>query len=472
MHLWIQWWNIVSLLKPAFSRLRTFQWFVLVLVAFSVRSDLRGVTSLVRALCLKEHCYHPLLAFFHSPAVDLDALARLWLSAVLRFFPVHRINGMPVAILDGFKNPKEGKKMPAVKWLHQQSESNTKPHFIMGHSFQAFGILCRVASYYFCVPVCARIHEGIVFSNRERKTLIDKAGFMLKDVFGKTDAFLLVADAYYANGKMLKSQTSGGTASASSQLVTRVRSNAVAYEKAPVPGAGKMKRGRPKKYGRKKKLSSLFNRASNFTNLNCPVYGEVVCVRYACFDLLWRPFGRMVRFVLVEHPSRGRMILMSSDRSLCPKQIIEIYSLRFKIEVAFRHAVHSVGSFGYHFWMLAMRPLKRRDGNQHLHRKSAQYRARVVRKMRAYHCFVQVGLIAQGMLQYLSMTCEEQVWKHFGTWIRTIRPGVLPSEAVVSDALKNTLPDFLASSISGHAIEIFISSQIDRKRARKQRLIA
>jgi len=465
MHLWTEWWNIVHLLKPAFSRTKTFLWFVLVLMAFSVRSDLRGVTSLVRALCLKKHYYERLLAFFHSPSVDLDSLGRLWLSAVLRFFPVFRINGMPVAVLDGIKNPKEGRKMPAVKWLHQQSESNTKPHFIMGHSFQAFGILCRVASYYFCVPVCARIHEGLVFSNRERKTLIDKAGLMLKDVFGNSHTFLLVADAYYANGKMLKSQAAAG-----SQLVTRVRSNAVAYE-APAP-VRKRKRGRPKKYGRKKKLLSLFNCASNFTNLNCPVYGEVVCVRYAHFDLLWKPVGATVRFVLVEHPSKGRMILMSSDLSLCPKQIIELYSLRFKIEVAFRHAVHNVGAFGYHFWMSNMRRLKRRDGNQYLHRQTEEYRAKVVRKMRAYHCFVQTGLIAQGMLQYLSMTCEEHVWQNFGTWIRTIRPGVLPSEAVVSDALKNTLSEFLNSSISGLAIEKFISSKIDRKRADKQRLIA
>jgi len=385
---------------------------------------------------------------------------------------VHRVNGMPVAILDGIKIPKEGKKMPAVKWLHQQSESNSKPHFIMGHSFQAFGILCRVASYYFCVPVCARIHEGIVGSNRDSRTLIDKAGFMLKDVFGKTHAFLLVADAYYANGKMLKSQAAcGRESSGGSQLVTRVRSNAVAFQ-APAQPSGKRKRGRPKKYGKKQKLLSLFGTTSSFNNLNCWLYGEVICVRYACFDLLWRPAGKMVRFVLLEHPSKGRIILMSSDLSLPAEDVIGLYSLRFKIEVTFRQAIHSVGAFGYHFWMVTMRPLKRKNGNQYLHRQSEEYRSKVMRKMRAYHCFVQTGLIAQGMLQFLSMTCEEHVWKHFGTWIRTIRPGVLPSEAVVSDALKNTLPEFLASSISDLAIEKFIASKIDRKRADKQRLIA
>ncbi len=34
MDLWISWWNIVCLLRPAFSRARTFLWFLLVLAAF------------------------------------------------------------------------------------------------------------------------------------------------------------------------------------------------------------------------------------------------------------------------------------------------------------------------------------------------------------------------------------------------------------------------------------------------------
>ncbi len=34
MDLWISWWNIVCFLRPAFSRARTFLWFLLVLAAF------------------------------------------------------------------------------------------------------------------------------------------------------------------------------------------------------------------------------------------------------------------------------------------------------------------------------------------------------------------------------------------------------------------------------------------------------
>ncbi len=461
MKLWSNWWKLVSTLRFAFSRAQTFNWFVLSLIAFSVRTDLNGVTSFVRALGLKPCGYERLLHFFHSDAVNLDKLSQLWLATVLKFFPVQTQNGKPIAIIDGVKIPKEGKKMPSVKYLHQGSGSNSKPEFVMGHSFQSFGILCCVKGYHFCVPVCAIIHEGLVFSNRDKQTLIDKAGSMLGDIFGKHQEFLLLADAYYANGKMLKALVALG-----SILISRVRTNAVAYEKASAPT--RKQRGRPKLYGTKIKLSDLFFSAI-FTECTCNIYGEKVRVEYLCKDLIWKPFGKLTRFVLVKHPRRGRMILMSSDLSISPIEMIELYSLRFKIEVTFKHAIRNVGAFSYHFWMAEMTPLKQKSGNQYLHKKEQRYRDQVRRKIKAYHCFVQTGLIAQGMLQYLSMTQTQLVWNHFGSWIRTIRPGILPSEAIVSNALWNTLPYFLQGSITGGIVEKFISSRIDRKRAESMR---
>ncbi len=134
--------------------------------------------------------------------------------------------------------------------------------------------------------------------------------------------------------------------------------------------------------------------------------------------------------------------------------------------------MHTVGSFGYHFWMAGMKPLRRRGGNQYLHRESVEYRKAVERKMRAYHVYVQTGMIAQGMLQYLSMTCEQLVWQHFGTWLRTVRPGVLPSEMIVSYALKNTLSEFLHRGVRGVIFRKFLLEKIDPDRADGQLLAA
>ena len=140
--------------------------------------------------------------------------------------------------------------------------------------------------------------------------------------------------------------------------------------------------------------------------------------------------------------------------------------------MSFKQAVYSLGAFGYHFWMADMRPLKRRNGNQHLHRASESYRSKVLRKMRAYHVFVQVGIIAQGMLQYLAMTKEKLVWAHFGSWIRTIRPGVLPSEMIVSESMKNTLPEFLQCSFIAETWRKFVLRKIDFERAESARFAA
>lgn len=185
---------------------------------------------------------------------------------------------------------------------------------------------------------------------------------------------------------------------------------------------------------------------------------------------MWRPVGTLVRFVFVAHPTRGNAIFMSTDLSLSPLEIIKIYSLRFKIEVSFKQSVRTLGVYSYHFWMRQMDRIKKCTGNQYLHRKSQDYRDQVRRKLSAYQCHVQIGIIAQGVLQILSMTSPKLVWRHFGSWIRTIRPNILPSEAIVMTALRNTAPDFLKATPTNTNIVKFILEKIDLNRSEGQRV--
>ena len=133
---------------------------------------------------------------------------------------------------------------------------------------------------------------------------------------------------------------------------------------------------------------------------------------------------------------------MCTDTSLSAVEIIRLYGLRFKIEHSFKQAVRQIGSFAYHFWMKDMKPLRHRNGNQYLHRESLDYRNAVKRKIHAYHAFIQAGVVAQGLLQYLAVASPKLVWSSFGSWLRTIRPGIPPSELVVANALRQTLPNF------------------------------
>ena len=456
MSLWAHWYAVVAPLRAACSRQRSFLWLLVALAGICARRDLLGVTSIVRTLGLAERCYDRLLDFFHSPAVDVDCLTQLWTQRAFALYPVHRLAGRPVLVGDGIKIPKSGRKMPAVKHLHQESEGNTKPEYIMGHSIQVISMLVAAGTSFFAVPLAGRIHEGVKFTNRDQRTLPTKFANLL-DSLAVTEPIYLVADAYYACQQIaLRLQRNG------SHLISRVRRSTAAHQPVPLDH-GPRRRGRPRLYGPKVKLWTLFDApAQAWQSAASPVYGERgVTLRFLGLDLLWRPLRQLVRFVLVDHPTRGRMILITTDLAMPAIDVIRLYGLRFKIELSFKQALRVLGVYAYHFWMRAMPTSKRRSGTQYLHRQSAAYRDAVRRKLGAYHRHIQIGLIAQGILQYLAVRCPQLVWDSFGSWLRTIRPGIPPSEFVTAAALRNSLPDFLADCHSAPLFKKFLQQRID-----------
>lgn len=458
MFLWFEWFQCVQKLRPACTRTRTFLWMVLALVGLCSRADLAGVTSFVRAAWLQPRTYRRLLHLFHSSGLHLHTLTSLWIKLALSLFNPVRVGNRPVFVADGIKVPKEGRKMPAVKKLFQNSENNTKPEFIFGHSFEAVGLLVQAAlGQVFCVPLLSRIQEGLIFSNRDKRTLLDKFVQLFLPIAALLDTpAVLVADAWYCNRKVIRPFLKNGH-----HLVTRMKSNAVAYMPAPTPQV--RRRGRPRIYGDKIRLRTLWAHKHRFASANSPVYGETeIQIRYYCVDLLWRPAGCTVRLVFVVHPKRGRILLMTTDTSLDPLQVFALYGYRFKIEVGFRHALRTLGAYAYHFWMLEMTPIsRRRSGNQYLHMKSEHYHKMVRRKIDAYHRYVQLACVAQGLLQHLALNFRAKVWSFFQSWMRTMKPAQPPSEAVVAQALRNTLPDFLLAAPQDHALKKFIANNFD-----------
>ena len=426
--------RILLSLRGVFRRRRAFDLFVMVTWALMLRLDMAGVTSIVRALGLAPSEYYNLLHFFHAGSFCVKDLCAAWLEQVLTHLGPVRINGSPLFVVDSIKVGKAGHRMPGVKLLHQESEDNSKPEFIMGHHFGAVGALVAAGRNVFALPLRLQIQEGLKRSPTDSQTLLSKMATLLIQLLATgspvTQGATVVADAYYASHALLRALLEQGIG-----YVGRIRINTVAY--LPPPARQAHTRGRPRKYGDKVVLRDLYNTPEQFTWAHVQLYGEVKKLRYQVCDLLWH--GLYVRFVLTIYPDGKRIILITTQRLWSAVDIIKSYELRFKIEVAFKSMIHVLSAFSYHFWMKAWPKTKARDKSVYLHRKTPEFRQQVYRKIEAYERFVNIAAIALGILQWLAIGWPQTIWDRFPVWMRTLPKHGCPTENVVRLTLQHEL---------------------------------
>jgi hypothetical protein len=130
-------------------------------------------------------------------------------------------------------------------------------------------------------------------------------------------------------------------------------------------------------------------------------------VEYYCVNLLWGlKLYQTLRFVLVKWDGTTS-ILVSTDLTLRPTKIIELYAWRAKIESMFREMKQQIGGFGYHFWTSAMPKLNhfaRKESPDPLTCVSdSKKQKRILDCIRATEAFVACSTIAMGIVQLISM---------------------------------------------------------------------
>ena len=399
--------------RPCFSRKAAFGWFVTVIVGFMLRSDQLGVTSVIRDLSLAPRCYEPLIHFFHSTAWEPDTIRETWWKLLTKWAPIYRIKKRCILIGDGVKQPKEAFHMAGVKKLLQESENSSKPRFMFGHMFGAVGVLIGRKGGKFCAPLKMNIQDGLRavsswngsgISPDSHVVQMVQNGCSASKVFGT--AYLLL-DRYFLSVPALRALKEHNQSDAPRvDIITKAKSNCRAYKKPRVIRS--RKRGRPRRKGTAVQVTTLFaQKASRFTRATIYMYGEKQEVSYYCTDLLWgQKLYQELRFVLVQY-NGSRSILVSTDLSLSPKRIIELYAYRFSIEELFREFKQQIGGFAYHFWTKAVPKLnhfsKKEDPDQLEAVTDTHERNLILSNIKAIEGFVLFASIAMGMLQLIAL---------------------------------------------------------------------
>jgi hypothetical protein len=430
--------RILARFRPHFERHTTFTWFVVVIVGFYICADHEGLTSMVRWLSLHPSCYGKLVHFFYATSWNLETLMPVWMNWVQTMCPVLRFNGRALLIGDSIKVAKEGRKMPGIKAMHQDSGNNSKKASIWGHHYGVVGLVTGGLEKLFCTPLRAQLHEGVEAwrpsegLDGQPPTIVTRMARLLLATAEQVGCpCYATLDAYYAVGPsfliLRERLMEDGTPLV--HLITRAKKSAVGYF---VPDQGEKRFRKADKV----KLMDLFDRrdALEFQTAQVPLYGQMTTISYACLNLLWEPVDGLLRFVLVEHGKR-QFILMSSDLGLDPLTILKIYSLRTKIEVLFKVLKHQLGAFCYHFWTRSQPKLSRKkDWKPDVAELSDAANAHIRATLTAAERFVNLALIAIGILQYLSLTVPGKIWPRYSGWLRTYS-SVYPSERIVKHVI-------------------------------------
>jgi len=417
-------------MRGAFSRKATWVWFVVVFVGFVVRGDTFGVSSIVRALALPPACYVCLLHFFHSTAWRAETLFRYWWQWLARENVGHRVNGRNVLIGDHTKTPKDGRRIPEVVTLHQDSETNSKPSFFRGHHWGCIALLVAVGKKFFATAVWAEIHRDD--GGQSRTTRMVSVAADIARALGRPA--YLVLDAFFAVGPVFQV---AGASQGILHILTRAKKNIVAYLPPPPPRS-KRRKGRPRKYGKKLSLMKLFDSPRyTFQTFPATVYDSAETVRALTLDLLWKPVNTTLRFFLIES-SRGRFILMTDDLTLCAADALFLYCHRPAIETLFDTLKNLLGAMAYHFWSRYLRPSSRRPLKAETPKPTSTRPHQTANTLAAIEKFLAVHITVVGILHLLARRVATEIFLKAFCWLRT-PCGPTPSQFVTRTALSNAV---------------------------------
>lgn len=284
---------------------------------------------------------------------DVNAVCQTTVALLLQKLGVQlQFHGGYLAALDTLLVPKNGRKMAGVQPWKDHSGNADRGERLKGHHWGILGLLSfhPISQGYRCWVTKMRLISGKLNpcefivdpkGGTRRANFWDGVIPLVLELKQQLGTFLLrvVVDAYFCKVPFLKPLVDQNI-----HVVTRMRKDAVAWDKRI--------ESQPKKTVKldgKWKLADLL-KASPIQQLWVQRYGKKELVEVVERDVFIRGFAPKVK-VVVGKGVKEPIIFLSTDLTLTPTQIIEIYAARFSIELAIRDLKQSFGLAHYQCYL-------------------------------------------------------------------------------------------------------------------------
>jgi hypothetical protein len=252
-----------------------------------------------------------------------------------------------IIALDDTLVKKSGKQFFGLGYYPDPTDKNpgAAKRRVLGHCWVTIALLWeRRTGRWSCFPLAARLFVPTKACSRNFpfSTKIELAVRMIEQLRWPAKRLVLVADNLYAKAQLVQSIA----ANAAVTLISRLKNNARIYEPPPKPRPGK--RGRKPKKGKQVAAAQLWKRKSKRRQLKVNIYGKAVTITAFVDILIASPTLGYLPILLIIFPQRSGKkmnVFFSTDITMEPERVLEIYSGRWRIEELFRE-VKTAGGFG------------------------------------------------------------------------------------------------------------------------------
>ena len=340
----------------------TFQTFCIIAAGWLLGQGRRTVTHVLLAggglSCKTFSCYH---RFFSQARWSVDEIGRIVLQLVLKFIP----QDAPVVVaVDDTLNRKTGKRIWAAGMHHDPLRSTARRAvFSFGHNWVVLSVqlgLPFAPAKTWSLPILMRLYRrkqkkrkpGRPRGQRKAIGQATPAQYRTRPQLAREMTALVaswlpdrtiqvVGDSEYA-GKSISRHLPDNV-----HLTSRMVTNAALYDLPPKRRQGQ--RGAPRKKGKRLPAPAELakSRSTRWKKTTANIYGKRVRVWYkTCVALWYNSAGaRPLRIVVVRDPSARRRddCLFTTDLGLSPNAILELFAMRWPLEVTFYNAKQCLG---------------------------------------------------------------------------------------------------------------------------------